>query len=577
MSAEGASRSEIADYLNVSAQTVGKYLDASACPECGGPVISVRAKLCAGCATQRAVLPVWSRDEIVEALLEWAEQEGCSPTSEEWYPREDSSRRWAREYPGWPSSLQVVWQFGSWSAALEAAGLDPLARAKVRGPRSRWDRESIVRVICDFAQARGRPPKRVDWRQSGGEHPTVSIVSLRFGSWGQALRAAGFTPNRILWDREEILSAMREHSRRHGSPPTKTQWQHRDPEGRWPAAVTVIRCFGSWATALMDAGLRLSYQAARPTWTRESMLDALHGFAAAHGRPPGTDELRLAHGLPSEGTLARHFGSLAAAFAAASLGAPRRSDRPAAREWDRVEVLEAIATFARKHGRPPTYVQWQRGTSEHPAGATVRRLFGSWSEGLIAAGVAEPAPTWDRQSIIEAIRAWAKKHGRAPTQEDWHASDPAGQRPIYATVVRHYGSWPAALEAAGVLPARLRRWSREEVIEAMQAFTHKHGRAPTTADWHAKSHEHPGPDAARRWFGSWNDALIAAGVRTPKPVWNEQRILLAIQAWTATHGAAPTQKDWKATDPAGQWPSYEMVVRHCGSWPAALHTALYAR
>lgn len=240
------------------------------------------------------------------------------------------------------------------------------------------------------------------------------------------------------------------------------------------------------------------------------MLDALSGFAAEHGRPPGTDELRFEHGLPWGETLAKHFGSLAAAYDAAALGKPRRSDRPVVREWDRAQVLDAIVAFKREHGRPPTYADWQRGSSEHPAGATVRRIFGSWSKALITAGVATQRPVWDKQSVLVAIRAWAKEHGRAPTQQDRRAGDPTGQRPIYATVVRCCGSWPAALEAAGVLPARLRQWNEEQVIEAMQAFARKHGRPPTTADWQAKGDEHPGPDAARRLFGSWTEARLGS-------------------------------------------------------------------
>jgi len=429
----------------------------------------------------------------------------------------------------------------------------------------------IMQAIRDFARMHGRPPMRNDWRVAG-EHPNASIVARRFGSWAEALIAAGFTPNRISWEREQIATAMREYARQHGHPPTTLAWKQRDRAGRWPAAATVIKRFGSWSAALQAARLPLSVQSTRPrSWKPETVLEALRDFTALHERPPNTVELAPAHGLPSAGTVTRHFGSVERAYAAAGLDPPP-SPNPAS-DWDQASSTAALAAFTREHGRPPVYNEWQRAGPDHPGGATVKRLFGSWTEALIAARVAKRNPVWDRQSIILAMRAWTTKHGRSPSRKDWKTSDPTASRPIYATVVGRFESWPAALQAAGVLPARLRQWDHDEAIEALRAFTNEHGRPPTSTEWHVKSAKHPGPDAIKRMFGSWPEALIAAGVAKRKPVWDRQRVLAAISTWTTKHGRLPTQKDWKASDPTGRWPTYEMVVRHCGSWLAALRAA----
>lgn len=57
---------------------------------------------------------------------------------------------------------------------------------------------------------------------------------------------------------------------------------------------------------------------------------------------------------------------------------------------------------------------------------------------------------WTRETIAEAIQAWAAKHdGRSPTSYQWSA---AGGRPANypsaARVIAVYGSWPAALDNA---------------------------------------------------------------------------------------------------------------------------------
>jgi len=42
--------------------------------------------------------------------------------------------------------------------------------------------------------------------------------------------------------------------------------------------------------------------------------------------------------------------------------------------------------WADEHGRPPTLEEWRRASARHPSAATVRRLFGTWNAALIAAG-----------------------------------------------------------------------------------------------------------------------------------------------------------------------------------------------
>jgi Homing endonuclease associated repeat len=75
-----------------------------------------------------------------------------------------------------------------------------------------WTRLEIVRAVQRFAMRYGRPPTSVDfcptrahaaghrWRAErfyrDGDYPHVHSVQARFGSWSEAIRAAGFRPNR---------------------------------------------------------------------------------------------------------------------------------------------------------------------------------------------------------------------------------------------------------------------------------------------------------------------------------------------------------------------------------------------
>lgn len=83
---------------------------------------------------------------------------------------------------------------------------------------------------------------------------------------------------------------------------------------------------------------------------------------------------------------------------------------------------------------------------------------------------------------MQAIAAWAREHGRAPSWEEWRIS--SERHPGAGTIVRRFGSWPAALKAAGLRPQvlRARRWEKDAVVKALRRFEQEHGRPPRQVD-----------------------------------------------------------------------------------------------
>jgi hypothetical protein len=79
----------------------------------------------------------------------------------EWPPRVG---RWTREYPRWPSTAVVSTLFGSWNAAMAAAGLPVTPYA--------YTNEEVIEALRVDARRLRRAPRIEDWRvrdPSGGD------------------------------------------------------------------------------------------------------------------------------------------------------------------------------------------------------------------------------------------------------------------------------------------------------------------------------------------------------------------------------------------------------------------------
>jgi hypothetical protein len=123
---------------------------------------------------------------------------------------------------------------------------------------------------------------------------------------------------------------------------------------------------------------------------------------------------------------------------------------------------------------------------------------------------------WTRDAIVSAIRDWAADNGRQPKRTDWTHAGAKPDHPNGMTVVREFGSWNAAIEAAGFVPVRRgrasREWTQDNIVEAIQAWAEKYGQAPTVRAWSGSTPSHPSQSTVVRSFGSWSAAMHAAGV-----------------------------------------------------------------
>lgn len=113
------------------------------CEECGsstngsnGP--GKAGRHCRNCAPD--VHAKWSKPRIVAAIQQWAQRYGQPPTCTDWMPAiarhhgsPSAADKQARyEADDWPCTNEVRRRFGTWNAAIEAAGFEPMTSGQRR-------------------------------------------------------------------------------------------------------------------------------------------------------------------------------------------------------------------------------------------------------------------------------------------------------------------------------------------------------------------------------------------------------------------------------------------------------------
>lgn len=304
--------------------------------------------------------------------------------------------------------------------------------------------------------------------------PSSEIVSLP----GRAVwPVAPHPPRRAtagVWTPERAIAAMQTWNQRFQRPPRSYEWAPATgraagllPSGmtlwelehpRWPSTGTVAARFGTWCDGLRAAGLpaRIPHHDLPP---RERMLAARR--LARTGMSPRAiaDLLGIGAGTVSgylRGATCPACAGPLVCGSTCSACAPRTAPNAS-----RDEVARALHDWVAAHGRPPTQHDWGREAGptspwvtdwpRWPSASTVRTHFGTWNEALRQAGLPIGRRSeWTDDDIVDAIQRWAREHGGEPPRcADLARATDRACWPDPRTAANHFGSWRAALDAAG--------------------------------------------------------------------------------------------------------------------------------
>jgi hypothetical protein len=138
-------------------------------------------------------------------------------------------------------------QFGSWDAALEAAGIDPDSVRRYEA----WSKKKIVSQI----RARNKAKEPLNSKAMQDDSPRLFNAALNyFGAWEAALRAARISPDRVYlrrrWSKEAIIKDITALYK--AGEPMGATFMRRSHSALYSAA---CKYFGAWTTARLACGI----------------------------------------------------------------------------------------------------------------------------------------------------------------------------------------------------------------------------------------------------------------------------------------------------------------------------------
>ena len=179
-------------------------------------------------------------------------------------------------------------------------------------------------------------------------------------------------------------------------------------------------------------------------------------------------------------------------------------------KYSREELVNQLLTLTSDLGRVPTMADLDKDSAKPSSGPFVRE-FGSWRNALKEAGLRTSyTGRYTDDQLLKAIKNLYKELGRVPTSLEMER---AQRYPSSGAFKRAFGSFNAAVRAAGLKAARARHYTDQELLELLRILAQKMNRIPRQNDMNAEI-GFPGATVYCKRFGSWGNALACARLET---------------------------------------------------------------
>jgi SOS-response transcriptional repressor LexA len=356
------------------------------------------------------------------------------------------------------------------------------------------DKSDLIDELRRLAKELDRTPTSRDMADQG-KYGTATYTH-KFGSWNDAVQEAGLeVVRRRDVPRHDMISEIQRLADELGEPPAVYQMRDQGKLG----VTTISREFGTWNDALEHAGYEPNKEM---DVSEEKLTQELTRLHDELGRPPKAEEMSR-HGAYSIGTFERRFGSWNAALERAGFDLHNRTNIP------RDELLDELTRLSDVLDRTPTSIDME--SSGRFAHATYRRAFGSWNDAIreadLTTNVRSDIP---EPELLDELKSLRDELGRTPERREM---DQQGQFDS-STYSHRFGTWNDALRAANIDPSKRRNIPKSDLKDEIRRLADELNRPPTRDEMEQQGKFSHSVYSHR--FGTWTDALIETGLEPHK-------------------------------------------------------------
>lgn len=252
--------------------------------------------------------------------------------------------------------------------------------------RRKWSREKIIEDITKLQQEGYSLSTRSMAELGFSGMVTTSYKPEYFGSWRNAIVAAGFDPKQVCrrkrkWTSDRVLERIQELHR------AGEDLSHSSAKRNHQYLVVVAinnRFFGSWREAVEAAGINYEDVSKHEYWSKERISERIRELQAA-GESLSHEDAKRNHGaLVSAASSPRYFGSWGAAIRAAGLD---YDDIRKINRWTRDKIIKTIQELHTEDKSVNNSSMRRMGYRGMMEAASRPENFGSWAEAVKAAGL----------------------------------------------------------------------------------------------------------------------------------------------------------------------------------------------
>ncbi|MEY2420022.1 MAG: hypothetical protein QOI95_89 [Acidimicrobiaceae bacterium] len=184
--------------------------------------------------------------------------------------------------------------------------------------------------------------------------------------------------------------------------------------------------------------------------------------------------------------------------------------------------------------------------------------------------------TWTDRQLVAALRAWVESTDDPSSSQYRLEALYNPYLPSLSTISKRLGGWATAVRRVSgqQRPPAWRRRTNEEILELLREWlrTGGDGRVESYNAISAHNRDYPSTGTILARFGSWHQAVAAAGFRSAGRRWGTRDTQAAIDEWLDAHPAGDFNTYRRAAKGNPDLPSPQTLTARLGGWRSIVRT-----